>query len=102
MVSSVRHAGTRPVVLISPSVGFRPTVFVNAAGMRPEPAVSVPSAKLTRPVATAHDEQNQLINSQHACNHKHEHSHAHTSNAAAGAGSAGHVLGAERVARYAE
>ena len=34
-------------------VGFSPTRLLNAAGTRPEPAVSVPSAKLTRPAATA-------------------------------------------------
>ena len=44
-----RQAGTTPVVDSSPRLGFRPTMLLNAAGTRPEPAVSVPSAKLTRP-----------------------------------------------------
>jgi hypothetical protein len=51
--SSVRHAGTTPSVLRSPRVGFSPTRLLNAAGTRPEPAVSVPSAKVTNPLATA-------------------------------------------------
>ena len=51
--SSERQAGTTPRVLTSPRVGFRPTTLLNAAGTRPEPAVSVPSAKLTSPWATA-------------------------------------------------
>ena len=51
--SSERQAGTTPVVLSRPRVGLRPTMLLKAAGTRPEPAVSVPSAKLTRPAATA-------------------------------------------------
>ena len=51
--SRVRHAGTIPKVLSRPRVGFIPTIFVNAAGTRPDPAVSEPNAKLTRPLATA-------------------------------------------------
>ena len=51
--SSVRQAGTTPAQLISPHVGLRPTMLLNPAGTRPEPAVSVPSAKLTRLSATA-------------------------------------------------
>src|SRR5205085_9233707 len=47
------HAGTRPCVLSSPGVGLRPTTLLQPAGTRPEPAVSVPSAKLTSPAATA-------------------------------------------------
>src|SRR4051812_42702528 len=47
-----RHAGTTPLVLSRPHVGLSPTMLLNAAGTRPEPAVSVPSAKLTSPVAT--------------------------------------------------
>ena len=43
--SSERQAGTTPAVLSSPRVGFRPTRLLNAAGTRPEPAVSVPSAE---------------------------------------------------------
>ena len=53
MQSSAGTAGTTPRVLTRPRVGFRPTVFVHAAGTRPEPAVSVPSANGTRPRATA-------------------------------------------------
>ena len=52
-VSCVRQAGTTPRVLTMPLVGFNPTMLLNAAGTRPEPAVSVPSAKETRPAATA-------------------------------------------------
>src|SRR5436190_16782459 len=51
--SSVRQAGTTPRVLSSPRVGFSPTMSLNAAGTRPDPAVSVPSEKLTRSAATA-------------------------------------------------
>jgi hypothetical protein len=49
----VRHAGTTPRALNSPSDGFKPTIPLKAAGTRPDPAVSVPSAKLTIPAATA-------------------------------------------------
>ena len=45
--SNERHAGTTPRVLSAPRVGFNPTTLLNPAGTRPEPAVSVPSAKLT-------------------------------------------------------
>ena len=48
----LRHAGTTPRVLTRPGVGFRPTMLLNAAGIRPEPAVSVPSANGTSPRAT--------------------------------------------------
>src|SRR5665213_1869199 len=51
--SRLRQAGVTPDVLSQPRVGLRPTMLLNAAGTRPEPAVSVPSAKLTRPRATA-------------------------------------------------
>ena len=51
--SSVRHAGTTPAALSIPRVGFSPTRLLNAAGTRPEPAVSVPSEKLTSSFATA-------------------------------------------------
>ena len=51
--SSERQAGTTPRALTRPRVGFSPTMLLNAAGTRPEPAVSVPSAKATRPAATA-------------------------------------------------
>ena len=42
-----------PRVLSNPFVGLSPTMLLNAAGTRPEPAVSVPSAKLASPAATA-------------------------------------------------
>ena len=51
--SSVRQAGTTPAVETRPRVGFSPTMLLSAAGTRPEPAVSVPSASGTRPAATA-------------------------------------------------
>src|SRR5258707_14783792 len=51
--SSVRQAGTMPRVLMRPRVGFKPIKLLKAAGTRPEPAVSVPKEKLTRPSATA-------------------------------------------------
>src|SRR5258708_1188443 len=51
--SSDRHAGTTPDVLSKRRVGFRPTRLLNAAGTRPEPAVSVPSENTARPLATA-------------------------------------------------
>jgi hypothetical protein len=51
--SRERQAGITPLVLIAPLVGFRPTKLLNAAGTRPDPAVSVPNAKLTKPLATA-------------------------------------------------
>ncbi len=51
--SSVRQAGTTPAVETSPRLGLRPTILLNSAGTRPEPAVSVPSAAGTMPVATA-------------------------------------------------
>ncbi len=52
-MSTERHAGTIPVAEILPTVGFSPTMLPNAAGTRPEPAVSVPSATGTMPAATA-------------------------------------------------
>src|SRR6185295_14883123 len=51
--SRLRQAGTTPAALNSPRLGLSPTVLVKAAGTRPEPAVSVPSAKPTCPRATA-------------------------------------------------
>src|SRR5690348_1704879 len=51
--SSDGQAGTTPVVLSRPRLGFRPTRLLKAAGTRPEPAVSVPSATSTSPAATA-------------------------------------------------
>src|SRR5262249_766407 len=50
---SVRQAGSTPEKLSKPRVGLKPTMLLKAAGTRPEPAVSVPSAKLTMPVETA-------------------------------------------------
>src|SRR5581483_7289019 len=51
--SSDRQAGTTPRVLTRPFVGFNPTRLLNAAGTRPEPAVSVPNEKAQSPAATA-------------------------------------------------
>src|SRR5258708_15705392 len=51
--SSDGHAGTLPSLLRYPGVGFSPTMLLQPAGTRPDPAVSVPRAKLTRPEATA-------------------------------------------------
>src|SRR3954463_4440298 len=51
--SSERQAGTTPAVEISPRLGLRPTMLLRPAGTRPDPAVSVPSARGTRPAATA-------------------------------------------------
>src|SRR5207237_6369125 len=48
-----RHAGTTPSVLSRPGVGLRPMMLLQPAGTRPEPAVSLPRAKLTIPAATA-------------------------------------------------
>ena len=50
--SSERQAGSTPEVDTRPRVGLRPTRLLNAAGIRPEPAVSVPSEKLTCDFAT--------------------------------------------------
>ena len=51
--SMLRQAGTTPSVGSRPGVGLSPTIPLNAAGTRPEPAVSVPSARSTSPSATA-------------------------------------------------
>ena len=51
--SSVWQAGSTPRTGTAPSVGFSPTRLLSPAGIRPEPAVSVPSAKETMPRATA-------------------------------------------------
>jgi hypothetical protein len=54
-----RHAveraarGTTPRVESAPTVGLKPTILLSPAGTRPEPAVSVPSAKETMPRAVA-------------------------------------------------
>src|SRR3546814_4150928 len=55
--SSVRHAGTTPRVLSQPLVGLSPTMLLKPAGTRPEPAVSVPSAKAASPRATTRSEE---------------------------------------------
>ena len=47
--SSDWQAGTTPRTDSAPREGFSPTMLLSAAGTRPEPAVSVPSAKVTRP-----------------------------------------------------
>ena len=44
---------TTAVLDTSPGVGFTPTTLLKAAGTRPEPAASLPSAKDTRPAPTA-------------------------------------------------
>ncbi|MCY1176830.1 hypothetical protein D9M73_171160 [compost metagenome] len=54
--SSVRQAGTTPAVEIRPLLALSPTRLFSAAGTRPEPAVSVPRAKLATPRATANEE----------------------------------------------
>lgn len=51
--SRLRQAGTTPSAEIRPRVGLIPTMPLKAAGTRPEPAVSVPSARSARPSATA-------------------------------------------------
>ena len=50
------HAGKTPSVLTSPGVGLVPTILLNAAGILPEPAVSVPKPKHTNPLATTEAE----------------------------------------------
>ena len=51
--SRERQAGTTPLVLSSPRVGLRPTRLLNAAGTRPDPAVSVPRENSQKDFATA-------------------------------------------------
>ena len=51
--SSVRQAGTTPAVETSPRLGLSPTILLNMAGTRPDPAVSVPRLAGTIPAATA-------------------------------------------------
>ncbi len=56
---SYRASGRRarvPRADTLPRVGFSPTMLPNAAGTRPDPAVSVPSANGTMPAATAQAE----------------------------------------------
>ena len=52
-MSSDQAVGTTPRVETSPQLGRIPVTPQNAAGMRTEPAVSVPSEASTRPAATA-------------------------------------------------
>jgi len=54
------QAGSTPEVETRPRVGFIPTMPLNAAGTRPLPAVSVPSASGTMPAATATAEPDEL------------------------------------------
>src|SRR4029434_359756 len=51
--SSERHAGTTPERPITPRVGLRPTMLLQPAGTRPEPAVSAPNAQITTTPAPA-------------------------------------------------
>lgn len=51
--SNDRQAGSTPLAPTRPRVGLSPTMPFIAAGTRPEPAVSVPSANGTSPAATA-------------------------------------------------
>lgn len=46
------QAGTTPLADKTPLVGFNPMILFNAAGTRPDPAVSVPKANGTIPLAT--------------------------------------------------
>jgi hypothetical protein len=48
-VSKVKDNGTTPLVDQRPIVTFRPTLPVMEAGMRTEPAVSLPSASAAEP-----------------------------------------------------
>ena len=52
-MSKVGASGTTPRVGSTPQPGLKPTQPHSAAGMRTEPAVSVPSASGTMPAATA-------------------------------------------------
>ena len=51
--SRLLQAGTTPDVEMRPRVSLLPVSRLKAAGIRPEPAVSVPKAKLTKPQAMA-------------------------------------------------
>ena len=53
MHSSDGHAGITPRALTRPFVGLSPTMPFIAASTLPDPAVSLPSAKGTAPIATA-------------------------------------------------
>ena len=50
------HAGKTPWVLTKPGVGLVPTILLKAAGILPEPAVSVPKLKQANPLATTEAE----------------------------------------------
>ena len=50
--SALCAAGRTPRVLTRPRDGLSPTMLFRPAGTRPDPAVSVPRAKSTSPVAT--------------------------------------------------
>src|SRR5262245_5957802 len=52
MQSRLWQAGSMPQLESSPRDGLTPIRLLNAAGTRPEPAVSVPREKLTWPSAT--------------------------------------------------
>ncbi|MCY1416650.1 hypothetical protein D9M71_321660 [compost metagenome] len=56
MQSMLRQAGTSPVFDSQPLVGLSPTILLNPAGTRPEPAVSVPRENGTSPRATTEAE----------------------------------------------
>jgi len=51
--SQLAENGTTPVRPIKPKVGLIPTVPQRKQGLRTEPPVSVPSAPIARPAATA-------------------------------------------------
>ncbi len=53
MQSKKRLLNTAPRMLTRPTVGFSPTMPLQAAGTRPEPPVSLPSENDTTPRATA-------------------------------------------------
>lgn len=50
--SKLQQAGTMPLADNKPREGFKPTRLLKQAGTLPEPAVSVPRLKLTKPKAT--------------------------------------------------
>jgi hypothetical protein len=51
--SSDRHARTIRRILSTPRLGFSPTMLLNSAGMRPDPAVSVQMAQCRAHAVTA-------------------------------------------------
>src|SRR4051812_619331 len=54
--SRLAQAGTTPFTGQAPRLGLKPTSLFNAAGTRPEPAVSVPREKAASPLATETEE----------------------------------------------